>query len=95
MSESSFKVHWNVTLYKVGNGTTFRRLANFEHAGDRNSFEDFLKNQLKAVKQGDWYNLADEGKFKQADGKAKDKGFIFKLEQVRDLPSLRSLLGTY
>ena len=92
MSESSFKVHWNVALYKVGDGNTYRRLASFEQKTDRDTF---VKDFLGSDKQGDWYNLADKSKFDNADKGAKVKGFIFKLEQVRDLPSLRSLLGTY
>jgi hypothetical protein len=99
---TSHAVHFHIVAYKVSNGSDHRHLADFEKAATRNDFEQYLLSHGAEKKpDDDWYQFkqADEKKFEAANTEARNKkGNVYKLTDaphVRDLPSLRSLLGTY
>jgi hypothetical protein len=95
-------VHFHIVAFKVGDGSTYRQLSDFKDQDISGNFENYLVNTLKATKAtgDDWYKLPDvKDIIKQGIQKTKDLGGncydLPYANSVRDLPSLRSLLGTY
>jgi hypothetical protein len=94
-------VHFHIVAFKVSDGTTYRQLADFTTDSISQEFVNYLENTLKATKAAndDWYKLPGQKEISEGITKAKAlNGNCYDLpyaNSVRDLPSLRSLLGTY
>jgi hypothetical protein len=90
METNNSAVRDYVVAFRHGDGSGERLLADFATGKNKEDFVKYLHGLEREDKAGDWYKLSADN-FKKA--KDHTKGHNYSLN-VRDLPSLRSLLLT-